>query len=211
MIRSGILVTHPITPNQQSITWKVYYYAGSQRVAMRVAEMPVTQPQPTPTPQPYPAPTPTQSAYQENFFDRFVAFLKDLFDVKAVSAAPLTVDAPVGEVYFLLTDYLGSTTMTVNVNGSVKAETRYGAWGNTRYTTGTTPTERQYTGQIEEEAGLYFYNARWYDSYLNRWLQPDSIVPDPYNILDYDRYSYARNNPVRYLSLIHISEPTRPY
>ena len=81
-------------------------------MAMRVANMPVSQPQPTP--QPYPAPTPTQSAYQENFFDRFVTFLKDLFDVKTVSAAPLTVEAPVGEVYFLLGDHLGSTTMTLN-------------------------------------------------------------------------------------------------
>jgi hypothetical protein len=25
--------------------------------------------------------------------------------------------------------------------------------------------------------GLMFYNARWYDPYLNRYTQPDSIVP----------------------------------
>lgn len=108
----GFYLMHPITPNQESITWRMYYYADGQpsgegkRIAMRVANMPVSQPQPTPTPQPYPAPTPTQSAYQENIFDRFVTFLKDLFDVKAVSAAPLLNEAPVGEVYFLLTDHL---------------------------------------------------------------------------------------------------------
>ncbi len=43
-----------------------------------------------------------------------------------------------------------------------------------------------------------FYNARWYDSYLNHFTQPDSIVPDPSNSQDWDRYSYARNNPIRY-------------
>jgi hypothetical protein len=43
-----------------------------------------------------------------------------------------------------------------------------------------------------------FYNARWYDSYLNHFTQPDSIVPDPYNPQDWDRYSYVRNNPLRY-------------
>ncbi len=43
-----------------------------------------------------------------------------------------------------------------------------------------------------------FYNARWYDPYLNHFTQPDSIVPDPSNSQDWDRYSYARNNPVRY-------------
>ena len=46
--------------------------------------------------------------------------------------------------------------------------------------------------------GLMFYNARWYDPYLNRWTQPDTIVPDPGNPQDWDRYSYALNNPVRY-------------
>ena len=33
---------------------------------------------------------------------------------------------------------------------------------------------------------------------FNRWTQPDSIIPDPGNVLDWDRYSYARNNPVKY-------------
>lgn len=28
--------------------------------------------------------------------------------------------------------------------------------------------------------------------------QPDTIVPDPYNSQDYDRYAYVRNNPLRY-------------
>jgi len=46
--------------------------------------------------------------------------------------------------------------------------------------------------------GLMYYGARWYDSYLNRWIQPDSIIPDPGNTTDLDRYAYARNNPVRY-------------
>ncbi len=60
-------------------------------------------------------------------------------------------------------------------------------------------TEYQYTGQFNQAAlGLYFYGARWYDSYLNRWTSPDTIIPDPYNTSDYDRYAYVRNNPIRY-------------
>jgi hypothetical protein len=43
---------------------------------------------------------------------------------------------------------------------------------------------------------LDYYQSRWYDLYLNRWIQPDSIIPDPYNPQSYDRYSYVRNNPV---------------
>lgn len=49
---------------------------------------------------------------------------------------------------------------------------------------------------------MYGYNARFYDSELGRFAQADSIVPDPYNPLDWDRYSYVRNNP------INNSDPT---
>jgi len=45
---------------------------------------------------------------------------------------------------------------------------------------------------------LYCYGARWYEPYLNRWTQPDPIIPSPGNPLDWDRYSYVRNNPVKY-------------
>ena len=36
-------------------------------------------------------------------------------------------------------------------------------------------------------------------SYLNQFTQPDTIVPDPYNSQDWDRYSYARSNPLKYV------------
>jgi hypothetical protein len=43
-----------------------------------------------------------------------------------------------------------------------------------------------------------FYNARWYDPYLNRFTQADSIIPNPSNVLDWNRYSYVRYNPLKY-------------
>jgi hypothetical protein len=43
-----------------------------------------------------------------------------------------------------------------------------------------------------------FYNARFYDPYINQFSQPDTIIPDPYNPQDWDRYAFVRNNPVRY-------------
>ena len=104
-----------------------------------------------------------------------------------------------GTLYYLLADHLGSTSLTTNTSGALVSELRYKAWGETRYSSGTTPTSYRYTGQREEPGiGLYFYNARWYDPYLNHFTQPDSIVPDPNNSQDWDRYAYARNNPVRY-------------
>jgi len=40
--------------------------------------------------------------------------------------------------------------------------------------------------------------ARWYDSYLNHFTQPDTIIPDPYNPASWNRYAYVNYNPIRY-------------
>jgi hypothetical protein len=45
---------------------------------------------------------------------------------------------------------------------------------------------------------MLWYGSRHYDPELGRFIQPDSIVPDAYNSLAYDRYSYANNNPLYY-------------
>jgi len=102
---------------------------------------------------------------------------------------------------WLLGDHLGSTSTVANMDGSLATRQGYKAWGEQRFPAGASPlpTTFRYTGQRESSSlGLYFYGARWYDTYLNRWTSPDTIIPDPQNPLDYDRYSYVRNNPVIY-------------
>ncbi len=83
-------------------------------------------------------------------------------------------------LYYLLTDHLGSTSLVLDQNGAKVGEVRYKAWGETRYSWGTVPTSVRYTGQRQEAAlGIYYYRARWYDPALGRFLQPDTIVPEP--------------------------------
>ena len=45
---------------------------------------------------------------------------------------------------------------------------------------------------------MLFYGARWYDPQVGRFLQPDTIVPQPGDPQSLNRYSYALNNPLRY-------------
>ncbi|MCE7980175.1 MAG: hypothetical protein DYG89_03215 [Caldilinea sp. CFX5] len=55
------------------------------------------------------------------------------------------------------------------------------------------------TGQREEAGlGLYYYGARWYDPALGRFIQPDTIVPNPGDVQSFDRYAYVNNNPLKY-------------
>ncbi|MGC9397236.1 MAG: RHS repeat-associated core domain-containing protein [Anaerolineae bacterium] len=55
--------------------------------------------------------------------------------------------------------------------------------------------------------GLYFYNARYYDPALGRFIQADTIVPSPANPQSLNRYAYTLNNPLRYTDPTgHIEE-----
>jgi RHS repeat-associated protein len=58
---------------------------------------------------------------------------------------------------------------------------------------------RRFTGQVfDAESGLYYYNARYYDPELGRFIQPDTDIPDLSNPQSYNRYSYCVNDPLRY-------------
>lgn len=43
-----------------------------------------------------------------------------------------------------------------------------------------------------------YYNARWYDPGISEFTSPDTIIPNLYNSADWNRYGYARYNPLRY-------------
>jgi RHS repeat-associated protein len=105
-----------------------------------------------------------------------------------------------GELRWLFGDHLGSTAITADgSSGAKEGELRYKAYGENRYAWGETPTDYRFTGQAEHSSiGLYYYNARWYDASLGRFVQADTIVPAPGNPQDLNRYSYVRNNPLGY-------------
>lgn len=115
-----------------------------------------------------------------------------------------------GTLRYLLGDHLGSTSLTVDINGNQVAELRYKAWGETRYVSGTTPTTFKYTGQREDVGlgGIMFYVARWYDPAVGRFLQADTVVPGADNPQAFNRYSYVRNNPLSRVDTTgHDDEP----
>ncbi|HEX3627411.1 MAG TPA: RHS repeat-associated core domain-containing protein [Verrucomicrobiae bacterium] len=56
---------------------------------------------------------------------------------------------------------------------------------------------RRFTGQVfDAESGLCYYNARYYDPELGRFIQPDTTIPDLSNPQSYNRYSYCENDPL---------------
>ena len=102
-----------------------------------------------------------------------------------------------GTLSYLYADHLGSASLATNADGNVTAELRYYPYGETRWSTGMLATDRRFTGQREETGlELYDYVARRYDPRLGRFLQADTIVPDPANPQSLNRYAYVYNRPL---------------
>ncbi len=100
---------------------------------------------------------------------------------------------------WMLSDHLGSASVTANLDGTWNSTIQYTAFGEVRARSGITPGDYRYTGQLEQaELGLYYYVARWYDPALGRFAQADSIIPQPGDPREWDRYGYVRNNPILY-------------
>ena len=105
-----------------------------------------------------------------------------------------------GVLNWILSDHLGSTSISAHADGSWRGEIAYTPFGEMRVSRGMTLTDYRYTGQrLEAEVGLYFYQARWMDPVVGRFTQADTLIPDPGNPLSLDRYAYVYNNPVKYI------------
>jgi len=108
------------------------------------------------------------------------------------------------------TDALGSITAITDDAGTVVERRSYEPFGKIRamdYGTNnntlantTIQTTRAFTGheQIAELSGLVHMNARIYDSDIGRFLSADTVIQDPHDSQSYNRYSYVRNNPLKY-------------
>jgi RHS repeat-associated protein len=99
---------------------------------------------------------------------------------------------------YILQDHLGSTSGSANSSGALASTLLYYSFGATRASTGTSPTGKKFTGQRLDSTGLYYYNARYYDPSIGRFISPDSIVPDWKNPQTWNKYSYVLNNPLKY-------------
>jgi RHS repeat-associated protein len=65
-----------------------------------------------------------------------------------------------------------------------------------RFSQGTLGTDKKFTGQRLDGTGLYYYNARYYDATIGRFISADTVGIDYNNPQTLNRYSYCLNNPL---------------
>ncbi|MGB3941602.1 MAG: RHS repeat-associated core domain-containing protein [Candidatus Manganitrophaceae bacterium] len=104
-----------------------------------------------------------------------------------------------GSTYFYHSDHLGSTHLMTNAAGVKEEEVYYAPFGATVSRSGPVDVKHKYTGQeLDTDAELYYYKARYYNHVLGRFVTPDTVGivhTDPQTL---NRYSYVLNNPLRF-------------
>ena len=103
------------------------------------------------------------------------------------------------DVMLLATDHLGSIVAVWNTSGTLLEEHRYTAWGQRTSSTASPRLRRGFTGHEHlAQFGIIDMQARLYDPHLGRFLAPDPYVQAPENPMNYNRYAYCFNNPLKY-------------
>jgi RHS repeat-associated protein len=99
--------------------------------------------------------------------------------------------------YWYVTDSLGSIRAVTNEEGEKVWDMDYLAFGTRLAVGGKEGFEEwhSFTGkEYDNVTGLYYYNARWYDSDLGKFISEDPAA-DPNNP---NLYTYCANNPLRF-------------
>jgi RHS repeat-associated protein len=70
-------------------------------------------------------------------------------------------------------DSLGSTSVMSKADGTLDSSMTFYPFGATR--TGSVNTTKEFTGQRLDSTGLYYYNARYYDPAIGRFISADAL------------------------------------
>jgi len=132
-----------------------------------------------------------------------------------IAGSPEICYAGVGEpdydpvFYYYHSDHLGSSEIMTDRDGDLVQHYGYYPFGDERYSENgdAFSVSNRYTGQIlDEDTGLYYYGARYYDPELGRFIQADPIVlglatlrAGTQNSQAFNRYSYVLNNPLKFV------------
>jgi RHS repeat-associated protein len=104
-------------------------------------------------------------------------------------------DVVAGTTSHFLTDALGSTVALANDAGVVQTEYTYSPFATPVLTEVADTNSFQYTGRENDRTGLYYYRARYYNPFLQRFISED---PLGLRSSDLNLYAYAFNSPLNF-------------
>jgi RHS repeat-associated protein len=102
------------------------------------------------------------------------------------------------EQYYFHPNHLGSSNYITNIAGEVSQHTEYFAFGETFVEEHKNSNNSPYKfngKELDEESGLYYYGARYYDPRISIWASVDPLAErGP----EFSPYSFCFNNPMHF-------------
>jgi RHS repeat-associated protein len=101
-------------------------------------------------------------------------------------------------------DHLGSTQLILDERAAVIAEKVYYPFGLSRFAQNGGAAPYGYTGKELDASGLHYYEARYYDALVGRFISVDPLYLDKpqagaQNPQLLNLYAYGLNNPLKYV------------
>ena len=106
---------------------------------------------------------------------------------------------PGGEEYYYLYNGHGDVVQIIDQAGNILNHYEYDEWGNIADQIETIDNDFKYCGELyDDETGLYYLRARYYDPSVGRFISKDSVEGSITNPLSLNLYTYVENNPLGY-------------
>lgn len=112
-------------------------------------------------------------------------------------------------MYYIHKDHQGNMETITNESGVVLQKLSFDPWGRRRNPTGWSYNTSGLASEIFDRGytmhehldlfGIINMNGRLYDPWVGRMLSPDPFLQNPSNLQNYNRYTYALNNPLKYV------------
>lgn len=118
---------------------------------------------------------------------------------KLKSFNPSQNDNPELFQYYYHSDHLGSSSLITNLDGEIVQHIEYVPFGEVFIEERNNKWNTPYlfnAKELDEETGLYYYGARYYDSRISIWLSADPLQEKYPNI---STYAYTFQNPIKYI------------
>jgi RHS repeat-associated protein len=118
-------------------------------------------------------------------------------------------DNPETFQYYYHSDHLGSSSLITNLDGEVVQHVEYVPFGEVFIEERNNKWNTPYlfnAKELDEETGLYYYEARYYDSRISVFLGLDPMWEKYPGIAP---YAYCKNNPVKYIDMTGMGPEDR--